>query len=365
MRLMFLHSIDRYRVIEKIIKKARLTYPNNNGCRVSQQSLASKIGISHATINRLEHLARSADNPKCAVSRRELIKIVTTGLNLRQEDADTILWLYDGLVLTMDEIYDYVIGYIPAASHGIYSYEELMSNTIRLLRESMAVYEAQCASVTQVENIVTTDVHTLIYSIKMILEVEKIKGHATLVSKHPPFLIRDAGWLKIYRVKDISGQVRDKIVRLHEERQKVFMDYMRVYGYRSIHQRSCVERYLCNDYPYAGIPISERQAHIRQWIGILKSCPNYEVGLVDTASDMEIFNKGLVATMVRATPFQIYPDCEENPFSGLRFIKWSDEVSAFRFFLECNDIWEGIPIKDRTKDNVISFLENLLEPAKR
>ena len=362
MRLMFPHKIDRYRIIQKLAMLERLSCMNDAGQKgIDQVALAIKSRVSQATISNLENLDKSAENPKRVVSRQDILKVITQGMRLEQKKIDALLWLYDGTTLNEAEITEYVLFYQPDASPGCYTYDVLRGYVLELLTKALNTIESENIRKSNAKSIFTTDNNTLLNSIEAIYEVEKIPGHSVLVCKHPPFLTRPGSSLNASR--SLSKAVWEKVCAMHEERRKTFFNSLEYYGHRSIHQKSCIEKYFSNDSPYKNIRLEDRRIHIRTWIDVLKSYPGYEVGLAEAVSDMVIVNKCNAAVMVRPTLFNIYPDYEDNPFSGLRFVHWTDEVSCLRFFLECENLWDNISVKDRTKDYVIGWLESLLKKS--
>lgn len=362
MRIMFPHKIDRYRIIQKLAILERFSCMNDAGQKgIDQVALAIKSRVSQAAISNLENLEKSVENPKRVVSRQDLLKVLTQGMKLVQKKIDAILWLYDGTTLSEAEINEYVIFYQPDASHERYTYDVLRGYVLELLTKALNTFESENTRESSAKSIFTTDKNTLLNSIEAIHEVEKIPGHSVLVTKHPPFLTRPASSLNASR--SISKAVWEKVYAMHAERRKTFLRSIEDYGHRSIHQKSCIEKYFSNDHPYNNIRLDDRRDHIQTWIDVLKSYPGYEVGLAEAVSDMVIVNKCNVAVMVRPTLFNIYPDYEDNPFSGLRFVHWTDEVSCLRFFLEGESLWDSIPVKDRTKDDVIDWLESLLKKS--
>lgn len=362
MRLMFPHKIDRYRIIQKFAMLERLSCMNDNGQKgIDQVALAIKSRVSQAAISNLENLEKSVENPKRVVSRQDLLKVLTQGMKLVQKKIDAILWLYDGTTLGEEEINEYVIFYQPDASPGRYTYDVLRGYVLELLTNALNTLESEDTRKSNAKSIFTTNNNTLLHSIEAIYEVEKLPGHSVLVCKHPPFLTRPGSSLNASR--SLSKAVWEKVCAMHEERRKTFLRSIEYYGHRSIHQKSCIEKYFSNDHPYKNIQLEDRRAHIQTWIEVLKSYPGYEVGLAEAVSDMVIVNKCNAAVMVRPTLFNIYPDYEDNPFSGLRFVHWTDEVSCLRYFLECENLWDNVPVKDRTKGNVIGWLESLLKKS--
>ena len=362
MRLMFPHKIDRYRIIRKLVMLERLSCMNDTGQKgIDQVALAIKSRVSQATISNLENIEKSVDNHKRVVSRQDILKVLTQGMKLGQKKIDAILWLYDGTTLSEAEIHESVIFYQPDASPGSYTYDVLRGYVLELLAKALNAFESENTPESGAKSIFTTDKNTLLYSIEAIYEVEKIPGHSVLVSKHPPFLTRPGSSLNANR--NFSEAVWEKICAMHDDRRKTFFNSIEYYGHRSIHQKSCIEKYFSNDHPYKNIRLEDRRVHIQTWIEVLKSYPGCEAGLTEAVSDMVIINKCNVAVMVRPTLFNVYPDYEDNPFSGLRFVHWTDEVSCLRFFLECEKLWDNISVKDRTKECVIDWLGDLLKKS--
>jgi len=358
---MFPHKIDRYRIIQRLTRMERRSFNNNNGRKgIDQKSLANKAGVSQAVICNLKRLEGLIDEQKRMVSRHALLKALTSGLGLEQKKADTILWLYDGAVLDETEINDYVKVYLPCASPGKYTYNTLRNYVLEILTKAFGIIASESCNDIVVKTFFTHDGDTLIQSIEALVAVESIPGHSVMVSRHPPFLARRTDSL---RVHGIPKNFHRKMYDIHEQRRMCFFNSIKHYGYRGIHQKSCIEMYLGNDHPYRGIKLEERLRHVREWVELLKSYPYYEVGLADNLSDTEIFNKCNKAVVVRGTPLNIYPDLDKKPFTGLRFIHYADEVSTLRFFLECERTWDNIAAKDRTKATVIEWLECLLRES--
>jgi transcriptional regulator with XRE-family HTH domain len=72
---MYPHLVDRYRIIQKLVRLARGTFYNNiqqNG--LSHQAVARASGVSQATISNVENLERSVSNSKRRISREDFLK---------------------------------------------------------------------------------------------------------------------------------------------------------------------------------------------------------------------------------------------------------------------------------------------------
>jgi len=328
-----------------------------------QAALAKRSSVSQPTISNIELLEKSVDNRKRTVSRQEILKVLINGLDMPGYKINVILWLYDGKLFSKTDFFEFNNidrkRYEGNASRNQYTYKKLRDYTLKLLKKSLNTFESKSLTKEAVKSISSTNEEALLQSVEELYKVEKIPGHGVLVSKHPPFLIRPEETLKVHR--DMSKKGQERLLYIHKERRKVFYSHVGYYGYKSIHQKSCMEKYLSNDPPYREINLKYRQEHIRQWIDILKTCPDYEIGMAEATFDMEIFNKNLACTMIRGSEFNDYLDFGMNPFCSLRFIHWKDEASTLRFFLECEESWDGIPVEDRDKGNVIDYLEDLLK----
>jgi predicted XRE-type DNA-binding protein len=70
---MYPHLVDRYRIIQKLVRLARGTFYNNNIQQngLSQQAVARASGVSQATISNVENLERSVSNSKRRISRED------------------------------------------------------------------------------------------------------------------------------------------------------------------------------------------------------------------------------------------------------------------------------------------------------
>src|SRR5579875_2569624 len=108
--LMYPHALDRWRLLQWLVKVARTTYPHPGGGPrgIDQASLARRARTSQTTISNLEHLEKAITMPQRKVGRDELLKVLIWGLALPRSRIDAILYLYDGRPLQPAELQHYL-----------------------------------------------------------------------------------------------------------------------------------------------------------------------------------------------------------------------------------------------------------------
>lgn len=82
------------------------------------------------------------------------------------------------------------------------------------------------------------------------------------------------------------------------------------------------------------------------------------MGLATEVPELELYIKSTVKVMVRGTP--PYAQGEQRISWGPYFVGWSDEASVLAFFLNFEAAWDALPPEDRTKTEVIAYVEALL-----
>jgi hypothetical protein len=155
-----------------------------------------------------------------------------------------------------------------------------------------------------------------------------------------------------------SATGRQAIQALQAQRCETFLHHLGLYGERSIHHRTSLERYVRQHIPHY-LSLRQRRQHIRHWITLLESYKYYEVGLADTLPTLEPRLKSTVQAMLRGTPS--YDRNARGASRGPQYLHWFDEGSVLAFYLDFEQHWDTIPLEYRTKSSVITWLQQLLD----
>src|SRR6187549_486809 len=119
--LMFPHVIDRYRLVGKLVRAARKSYParkSNPGLPSDTQAaivnrtnrISDGPRIFPKTLSFLDHLENSLKYRERWVPRDRLVAVLARGLELGRDEIDSIMWVYDGEPLQPNEIQVYRVG---------------------------------------------------------------------------------------------------------------------------------------------------------------------------------------------------------------------------------------------------------------
>lgn len=356
-------KIDRYRIIEKLVRWARETcrIPETGEVGIKQTVLAQRAYVCQPTISNLENLATSFKDPKRCPNREELIKVLTWGLELQQECIDPILWLYDGQPLTEEEIRRYIRGYLPEATPKNYTFAELRHLVLQQLEKILTDYARSDRIKRQpVKVIPSGGEHEELEAYAELLRMEQEPGQSFMIIQHPSHLVHPpelhaSG--ELIRFPIISKKGRQRWLAMNEQRLEGFLFNLATYGERSIHSKSVLKNYLREKH-LSRTQWEQRKKQIEHWITLLESYEHYQVGLIETFPYFELKIKSTVGAMVRSP----LDNCEKYPCLpwGPRYFLWSDEYTVLRFFLDFEHLWETIPEEDRTKERVIKFLRKVV-----
>jgi transcriptional regulator with XRE-family HTH domain len=354
---MFPAAIDRDRLLEKVLRMAR-----RHRHRLGQAVLARRAGVSQATISNLETIATARQDGRRWVRRDIFLRVLLRGLALDQECIDTLLWLYDGTPLTADEIARCVHLYLPQAHRKHYTAAEFRQQVLALLIEThQALTAPEARPPASVDVVFVTDEVSRIRALQTILHMESLPGQRLVVQKYPSFLGYPHATYhsETFMPPAITSTAGRQAIRaLHAQRCETFLHHLELYGERSIHHRTSLERYA-HQHILHYLSLRQRRQHLRHWITLLESYKHYEVGLANTLPTLELRLKSTVQAMLRGTPS--YDRSARGVSRGPQYLHWFDEGSVLTFYLDFEQHWDTIPLEYRTKSSVIAWLQRLLD----
>jgi len=356
---MYPHKVDRYRIIQKLVRIARMTNASEK-----QTALAARAAVKQSTISNIENLEYTLTSPRRHVTRENLLKVLTWGLQLEQEKLDTILWLYDGEPLREDESRRYVRGYLPEASPKTYNYNTLCRSVFDYLREQLKCFGSSDVPHRATVDILfsTGDQHDQLKLLKMLYKLEGIPGMLLKGSKYPSYVTHppeacQTGELIPPNVT--SDEVRREALSINIERQEMFIRHLDLYGERHILSKSDLEKYFLSQEQRHYLTLEQRHKQIQHLICLLEAHEHYEVALARVTPGLEPCTKSTVQALVRAAP--PYEEGEMNENWGPAYLCWSDEATVLALFLDFEKAWDEIPAEDRQKEDVIAWLRKLLK----
>jgi transcriptional regulator with XRE-family HTH domain len=345
---MYPHEIDRLRVLQFIFKRLRKRH------QVSQQDLAARAGVAQSVVSNLQNLVVTDEIKR--PSRKNAISVLGYGLRLPPRDISALLWLFDRNPITDGEINRIVRSYDPSATTTEYDNNDtqLRGTVLRLLRETVtsemkAKVKMRCNS----------DVTARLFELKEFLEYERRPGQRLFASTIPTSLVHPATSFQeagLIPANIANAHEERRFLSLYRERQRVFLSNLKLYGERSIHPRSSLERYA-KEFAGHSTPMPLRHQQIRNWIVLLREYPHFEVGLNDDAPLLELGVKTIPVALIRGLR---QDRSRNNPIWGVHHIVWTDEDSVFSFILSFEHTWDGLSPDGRDKNKVILFLESLL-----
>jgi hypothetical protein len=260
---MFPAAIDRYRVFEKVLRMER-----RHRRRLGQAALAQRAEVSQATISNLETLATAHQDAHRGVRRDILLRVLTRELLLEQERIDTLLWLDGGTPLTADELRRYVHDYLLQAQPRHYTSAELRQQGLARLRETLSHAMPPAMPHRATVDIIFVgrdDEQSRIHALETVLQMESLPGQRLMVTKHPSYLAHPP---EAYQREEFippviaSATGRQAIHALNAQRRVVFLRHLELYGERSIHPRTSLERYVRQDGSHY-LPLEQRRQHVR------------------------------------------------------------------------------------------------------
>ena len=362
MRLFLPSQIDRYRLIEKILKQARACFPPDPG--IHQAKLGELCELKQHEVSNIENITKTLDAKNRRITRTDLIKLMTWGLQLDKEKVDGLLWLFDGQILTPDEIRRYM----PQYSYKYYTYDDLRSNVFNQLVDVLNRSFSPDGSVSATVRLFSADDQGRAATIQAYRDLEVLPGQRLMTTVGPSTLTMPPEWLFDARCIDIINHLqpmlshdmpltaKDRVTSVVKERHETFMSHLEQYGERGIHSKAFIKYYLDTNRQDV-LSIHDRKRHIEHWIELMKNFPYYEVGFVDIIPDLELNIKSIVQAVMRGT---INYGMRKEFRWGPAEILWLDEDSVLKFFLDFEGSWSAIPQEWRSKETVIPWLEQHL-----
>jgi transcriptional regulator with XRE-family HTH domain len=361
---MYPAKIDRYRIIEKLVRWARKTchLSETGKIGIKQTALAERASVTQSTVSNLENLATSFRHSKRFPGREELLKVLTWGLELQQDRIDPLLWLYDGQPLSEEEIRRYVRGYQPEATAKDHTFPELRRLVLEQLEEILTDYtRSDGIRVQPVKVIPSGGEQEELEAYAELLHMEQEPGQSFVIIRHPSHLVHPPEMHasgELIRPPVITEEGRRRWLVMNQQRLEGFLSNLATYGERSLHSKPILKNYLKEKY-LSRTDWRRRKKQIQHWITLLETYELYQVGLAEVLPYFDLKIKSTVKVMVRS-PLENgekYP-C---PQYGPRYFLWTDENMVLRFFLDFENLWDAIPEADRTKEKVIRFLREVVE----
>lgn len=346
---MYPSVLDRYRIIEKLTKQARLSF---RGKGIDQEALAKRARVGQGTISNVENLQKSLANPKRRVSREELLKVLVWGLELPQERIDALVWLYDGEPLRPDEIRRFVRieESNPRESHPA-ALRSIALNWLRdLVDHAIAGAGPHLAKV----SMLSADQRGHLQADRALLDLETTPGLRLFVAPYPAIFTRPPGADPSVRPIGASVFENKGALARHAE---LYRATLRLYGERGIHSRQVIEAAWHRT--SGDTDARERlRRRLRGWIELLQTYDHYEVALAETTPEFFIHIKSTVHVIIGATDMNWGNGIALH--WGPRWIEWLDETSVLRFLVDFEAHWDAVPLEHRQKENVIAWIERLL-----
>lgn len=250
LRLMYPHAVDRYRILQKLLRTSRetLRLPGNTRPGINQTTLAKKARVSQATISMLENLEQLADTPNRHVSRETLLKVLTWGLELPPTTLDPLLWLYDGEQLREDELRHYVRSYLPGAVVQPYTdaaVPTLRQRVLALLRHALTSNPILQHTAVDVVFAMGEEQDQL-RGLQAIAMLEALPGLRLVVTRYPSLLTHPPATYQSDELVPPNVQTADvwqAIRALNAQRQALFLEHLEHYGERRLLYKPALEDY--------------------------------------------------------------------------------------------------------------------------
>jgi len=350
--LMYPHVVDRYRIIQKLVRLEREGH-RNSGIRqqgLGQQALARASRVSQATVSNIENLETSVENPRRRVSRMELLRVLAWGLNLEQGRIDAVLWFYDGCPLAEEEV-DIIARKGLSAAPECYREEELRTITLDWIEELLQ--HPRHSEVAGSSDIIAIgNAHNNQLAVKALLAVESRPGQRMLEMRYPSFLsLPPCAYPASAEADECMAQFR----ALNDLR----LTQLQLYGERSIHHTFCIKNYI--DSGPEALGRNQRRAQIMRWIELLESgqYPHYQVRLSEETTRFEL-NLKTAPPVIMGTMVNDNAPWEEFA-SKAQWIRVLDEHSALTLLLQFERDWNRAAWPHGTNAQVAEFLRFLLD----
>ncbi|MGE5595846.1 MAG: hypothetical protein ACM3S1_07410 [Hyphomicrobiales bacterium] len=355
--LMYPHALDRYRVLQLIVRQLRDQFrlPGQEVPGVGQKLIALRARVGQPTVSNLENLQESLHSPKRHVGREELVKVLAWGLELDQLRIDALLWLYDGHTLSAGEVRAYLRGYLPQAVPARYCAEELRAAVLAELDRYVALREQGPERHLSDVRLFSANEDKRADILAAAITQDSVPGQRLLVKTSLTLnLLRDETGTPLHdwRANVGNGNGRRSTTR--------FQRAVTTYGERSIHPVSAIVRYLD---PHINHPLSlqTRQQHVANLISLMKAAPAYEVGFADNTPTLEFICRGLTSAVILSAVKKSWdwPHSDWGPAA----IEFWDTKSVLWFSLLFERQWDALPPDRRDRRYVIPWLESQLQAS--
>lgn len=367
---MFPHEFDRYRIMGFLLRQARksIRLPGPRRREMTQKELAKRVNVSQGTISnlegfdRLETFAGTVNKP---TTRDNLLNVLTTGLRLRQQDIEVILWLFDGEEFQSLKGWEVqrFLGYDEHAAVGQYEDPaQRRAHALSLIGRWLARKHGKGSRDVSARIISDWSEASQLEFRDELRRVEEGPGQRMVFAQYPSLLtyprsLRGQG--NSMDNANPSEQRREEAAAIIDRRREVFIKNLGEYGERCVHSRSSLLRYLSGSIEHR-LGRRERREQVENMIHLLKRYESYEVALADVEPETELELKSTVAACLRATGHDTYyPD--KNPIiCGPLYVYWYDVTTIFSFHLQFERAWDSIQPQYRDKQSVIRWLESAL-----
>lgn len=350
--MIYPHVVDRYRIIQKLVRLEREGHWNSDIRQrgLGQQALARAARVSQATVSNIENLEISVENSRRRVSRAELLKVLAWGLKLDQGRIDALLWFYDGCPLAGEEVHTIArkgLRVVPEQYREV-ELRAIILDWIEELLQHPRYLEAEGSS----QIIAIGNSQNNQYAVKELLAVESRPGQRMLEMRYPSFMSLSP---RAYP----AGTGADGFVAQFRSLNDLRLSQLQHYGERSIHHTYCIENYI--DKGPEALGRNHRRAQIERWIELLESGrhPHYQVRLSDEPIRFELNLKTgspvIMGTMVNENaPWEVFA-------SKAQWIRVLDEHSALKLLLQFERDWDRAICPYGTNARVAKFLRALLD----
>jgi len=253
----FPHPLDRYRLIQRIARLARVTFKARRGGREDdlQAVIARRASVSPTIIANIENLERCVADPARKPSRERFLKVLSWGLELPRDEIEALLWLFGEGALTERDTKHY-LGYLTDAERGAAT--DLTPAGLRriVLRQIRAIIDhalPDSGSHTAAMQVYMATASGRLAAERKLLELERHPGQrlrsAQLPSliNFPPEIHDDPAFVDRLLAQDTSAMTAAQQRQGREifrERMAAFADNLRVYGGRTIIEKPSLVWYL-------------------------------------------------------------------------------------------------------------------------
>lgn len=365
------HEFDRYRIMGYLLRQAResMRLGGRMPRKITQKDLAKRVDVSQTSISNLEgfdRLATFAGSVNKPTTRETLIKVATTGLNLRQHDVEMLLWLFDGE--DFQPLKEWEIRSCQAYDKHAYvgRYDdpvELREHTLFLIDKWLTKKHIKGPRSVEARIITDWSEASQLEFRDELRRMEEGSGQRMMFTKYPSLLTYPhslRGQSNSTDDLNPSEETREAASTLTDQRREIFIKNLGVYGERCIHSRPSLLRYLSDSIEHR-LNMNQRREQIENMIYLLEQYEYYEVALGDVEPETELELKSTVAACLRATEHDTYYPNKKPYLCGPLYVYWYDVTTVFSFYWQFERAWDSIQAQHRNKEFVIAWLKSALD----